>query len=194
MAAKRYAQPLFFSDVNNHINASNIVIIRCLWQARQHHMIRRNINQPVIRRVIKMMMVCRVGIKQAIFIMHRYPPQKPSIGKLVQCIIHRTTSHMQSSGVNFSGQAFGGYMSVPAIKQKTSNGDALAGWTQTSRAQFRRHRHHSCWRGRIIFFGRYIRRHSHNKMRSLPEIVNITLANGGVSCFFNAFYAFVYST
>jgi len=31
-------------------------------------------------------------------------------------------------------------------------------------------------------------------MRSLPEIVNITLAIRGVSCFFNAFYAFVYST
>jgi hypothetical protein len=30
-------------------------------------------------------------------------------------------------------------------------------------------------------------------MRSLPEIVNITLANEGVSCFFNAFFALVYN-
>ena len=89
-----------------------------------------------MRGFVKMMMMLCIGIKQAIFIMHCYAAQQPGICELIQCVIHRAASYMQTRRVNFGCQIFRRDMPMPPIKQQTGNRHPLSGRPQPGIAQF----------------------------------------------------------
>jgi len=125
------ALAVFRRDVNQHIDRRDFVPVGRIWKVGKQHLISRNIDQTVGVRIIEMMMVRCVGIKDTVLVMDGDPPQQAGIGKLVQRIIDGATGHLHAGIANFAGKTIGGNMTMTPVKQQSGNCQPLLRRTES---------------------------------------------------------------
>jgi hypothetical protein len=116
--------------VDYHIDRLNIMSMRGFRDFSQNHLIGRYVKKLIGIAIIEMMMMRNIRIKKAVFIVNGDTPQQTRLGKLIERVIHRANSDLQSAGPYFSGQPFGRHMAMAPVKKKRGNRDALARWSQ----------------------------------------------------------------
>ena len=117
--------------MNQHIDRRNVVPVGRIRKVGKQHPVSRNIDQTVGVRIIEMMMVQCVSIKDSVLVMDRDPPQQAGLGKLVQRIINGAAGHLHSSTADFAGKTIGGNMAMTSVKQQSGNGQPLLRRTES---------------------------------------------------------------
>ena len=115
----------FGRDMNQHIDRRDVVPVGRIRKVGKQHPVSRNIDQTVGVRIIEMMMVRCVGIKDTVLVMDRNPPQQAGIGKLVQRILDGAAGHLHAGIADFAGKTIGGNMARTSVEQQSGNGQPL---------------------------------------------------------------------
>ena len=109
--------------------------VRRPGERRQRHSVCGNVDQLVAIGVIEMMMMIGVRIEDTMLIVDGDPPQQTGAGELVERVVDGATRHVGSGIANLSGEAFGGHMTVTAVKKQLGNHQTLARWAQPGMAK-----------------------------------------------------------
>lgn len=117
--------------MNQYIDRRDVVPVGRIRKVGKQHPVSRNIDQTVGVRIIEMMMVRRVGIKDTVLVMNRDPPQQAGIGKLVQRIIDGAAGHLHAGIADFAGKTIGGNMAMTSVEQQSGNGQSLLRRTES---------------------------------------------------------------
>ena len=117
--------------MNQHIDRRDVVPVGRIRKVGKQHPVSRNIDQTVGVRIIEMMMVRCVGIKDTVLVMGRDPPQQAGIGKLVQRIIDGAAGHLHAGIADFAGKTIGGNMAMTSVEQQSGNGQPLLRRTES---------------------------------------------------------------
>ena len=125
MACAASALAVSGRDVDQHIDRRDVVPVWRIRKVGKQHPVSRNINQTAGVRIIEMMMMRCVGIKDTVLVMDGDPPQQAGIGKLVQRIIDGATGHLHAGIADFAGKAIGGNVAMTAVEQQSGNCQSL---------------------------------------------------------------------
>lgn len=88
--------------VDHHVDRLNIMSVRSFRNFGKNHLIGRYVKKLIGIAIIEMMMMRNIRIKKAVFIVNGDTPQQARLGKLIERIVNRANSDLQSAGSYFS--------------------------------------------------------------------------------------------
>lgn len=95
----------------------------------------RDILQPTIVLIVKVMMLRHVGIEIGPAGLDHDLAQKARAGELMERVVNGCKRDMDIGLGRFSVELLGRHVTVPIIEQQARQGEALAGWAETGAAQ-----------------------------------------------------------
>jgi len=88
--------------VDHHVDRLNIMSVRSFRNFGKNHLIGRYVKKLISVAIVEMMMMSNIRIKEAVFIVNGDTPQQARLGKLIERIVNRANSDLQSAGSYFS--------------------------------------------------------------------------------------------